>query len=387
MEFKSLSEAIVALKQYELKGILDPRLSNVEGGITYKAASGQNEIVAADGGYLIGGEIIAPLQHALMQKSSLFSKASKFYSSSKRVNEGLIPFVNESARTASAFQMKSYWVEEAGTKTDAKYTIGLASCKLNKVYAVMYITDELFADDAGFKSSVDKFIADDKEGSLVWAIDRAILMGDGATSMYGIMSANTNGTVGVAQADALNEATLKAFNAALTPASQKNAEWYISQENYIELQAITFANDGDKYYKDGDLYVYGKKVNVLEQMVAPYDLMLGDVSQYGIALKTGPLVQSAISVHVKFLTDEKTIRWGIRINGKSFGSTYTLESGEEVGTFVVPEDVPAEESSSSSSSSSVDSHSSSSSSKSESSSSSSENYSDSSSSSSESQIP
>jgi HK97 family phage major capsid protein len=355
MESLHISDILIALHNYESKGIVDPRFIKTDKGLKLKSTA-HSEVVPQDGGYTIGGEVISPLLHSISQKSSLFDKATKFYSSGPNVNKAFLPFVNETGRTDSAFQMHSYWIAEGADKTKAKFNIGLAECKLNKVYANMAITEELWSDPSSFRSSIDRFIADPREGSLVWKIDGAMLFGKGdeATGMYGIMGPSSNGTIGVAQADALDEATLRAFNAALTPASQATSEWYMSQENYIELQAITFANDGDKYYDNGHIYVYGKKVNVLEQMVAPYDLMLGDVSQYAIALKDGPLVQSASTIHVLFDTDERCIRWGIRINGKSFGSKYTLESGETVGTFVVPSNVPSEESSSSSSSSYVE---------------------------------
>lgn len=378
-EFKSFADLLIALRNYKFKGILDPRLNKTHNGLSLKATA-NSELVDADGGYLVGGEIIAPLLHSISQKSMLFAKASKFYSNGPNVNTAYLPFVDETHRTSSAFQMKAYWIGEGSDKTKAKYTIGLSECKLQKVYCNMAITEELWSDSAMFRSAIDKFISSMEEGSLLWKIEAGMLYGDGSATngMYGIFGPTTHGTIGVAEADPLDEATLNAFNDALAPATHKTSEWYMSEENYIELQAINFTNENDKYYKDGDLYVYGKKVNVVEQMVSPYDLLLGDVQLYAVALKTSE-VESASTIHVLFNSNEREIRFGLRIAGISYGNAYDLDDGTSVASFVVPATSPAEESSSSSS---VDSSSSSSSSNSSSSNSSSSSVDSSSSSSS-----
>jgi len=183
--------------------------------------------------------------------------------------------------------------------------------------------------------------------------------------MYGIMSASTNGTIGVAIANPLTEAIMENFDKALAPASAANSEYYVSKENYNDLTDIDWTNDNAVTYEDGHMYVLGHKVNIMEQMTSPYNLMLGDVSQYLVLTKGG--IETDVNISIRYDYDESTIRWLLRINGKSYGQAYTLEDGTEVATFVIPEDTPAQESSSSSSvdsssSSSSSSHSSSSSS-------------------------
>jgi HK97 family phage major capsid protein len=348
--FNSFAEILIALKQYEKKGQLDSRLTLVNGNITTKNPSGQSEIVAVDGGYAVGGEVISPILHSISQKAVLWNKASKFYSSSPNVNTGYLPFVQETARTNTAINVRSYWPAEGAIKQEAKFNYGLATCKLNKIYSVVSVTDELWNDSAALQSSITQFVSSEDTGSLVWGIERAMLMGEGATSMYGIMGSDTNGTIGVAVPDPVVESTILNYMKALAPAAVASSAWYMSKENYNDVLDINWTNDV-MTFENGQMYLYGLPVFVLEQMVAPFDLMLGDVSHYAVALKQG--IQEKMSIHVKFLTDENTVRIGIRLNGKSFGSTYTLEDGTEVGTFVVPSDSPAQESTSSSSSSST----------------------------------
>ena len=56
--------------------------------------------------------------------------------------------------------------------------------------------------------------------------------------------------------------------------------------------------------------IYGRPVVVVEQCATvgtPGDIILADYSQYVMADKGD--MQSAISMHVRFLTDEATYRW------------------------------------------------------------------------------
>jgi HK97 family phage major capsid protein len=376
-EFKNIGELVSALYNFEKKHIVDPRFEVVNGRII--KAAGQNELVAVDGGYGVGGAIISPVLRALAQESKLFSKAAKFQSSSPMMNEGWLPYINETDRSTTGMQLRSYWVPEAGDKTTAKFSFGLSKCKLHKIYASLYVTEELWSDSAGFSSAINEFVASNSKGSLIWAVEREMVLGDGSITMSGIMGPDSIGTIGVAVADPITENVLINFNNALAPTLHNIAEWFVSEENYRDIQAINFTNENDKFYKDGELYVMGKKVNVMEQMVTPYDIMLGSPTQYAVALKSGPLVTSDQSIHISFSTDERFIRFGIRINGRSFGQKYTLADSTEVASWVIPESTPAEESSSSSS---MDSHSSVSSESTGSSSSSTEEFSHSSSSSS-----
>ena len=338
--FSSISELVKAIYNAGKNNVIDERLAQ------HKAPTGINATTNADGGYLVTEPIVGPLLANLQQKSKLYSKTVKLSTNSYG---GKIPFISETTKKSNdSGMLNAYWVGEGSQKSSDNPSFGLVSAKLHKLVVLMPATDEIMQDPVLLNDFIDNFVA----AKIGWEIDKAILMGNGATSMYGIMSADSNGTISVAQADPLDEATLNAFNDALAPVFQETAEFYMSQENYIELQAINFTNENDKYYKDGSLYIYGKKVNVLEQMETPYDLMLGDASQYVTVTKGD--IQKSINISLRYDYDESVIRWLVRINGKSFGSTYDLEDGSTVGTFVVPNGTPAVESSSSSSNSSED---------------------------------
>ena len=111
-EFKNLSELLIALGNYEKKNISDPRLTKNDSGKISLKQTGQCEVVDADGGYLVSGEILTPIARSIAQKSTIFNSATKFYTSAgKNVNAGWIPFLTETARTEAANQFTCRWVE------------------------------------------------------------------------------------------------------------------------------------------------------------------------------------------------------------------------------------------------------------------------------------
>lgn len=323
-QFTSLSELVKAVYLEAKTGIKDERL------ISLKAPTGLNETTNADGGYLVGEQLVAPLLESMQQKSVLYSRATRLTTSSYGAK---IPMVNETERdTEGAGTLEAYWIGEAAKKIKDKPQFSQLSLKLHKLVVLMPVTEELMEDSALLNGWIDQFVAT----KIAWKIDEAILTGDGNTSMYGIMSADTNGVIGVNTPDPLVEGTIQNYVKALAPAAQKRSEWYMSKENYNDLLDINWTDDYCITFQDGQMMLYGMPVNVLEQMNdSCYDIMLGDIAQYCVVTKGD--ITKAVNISLRYNYDEKTIRWVIRINGKSFGNKYTLADGTEVATFVIPE--------------------------------------------------
>jgi len=336
-KFTNIGEMVKAVHDEATKGVKDDRLIQCKQ---------QQEQVGADGGYVVGEEIIGPILNSIFYESKLLSKATKLTTNKY---SGKIPYLEQTEDTeATADGFQTFWVGEDCAKTVSKFKLGQLNLKLHKLVALMPVSDELLEDSPLLNSFIPMFIKESRMGS---KIDSAILTGNGTTSMYGIMSAVTHGTIGVAEPNPIDQACLLAFRAALSPYAQNKSEWFMSQENYNDVLSITFSNDGALSYKDGDTYLFGLKVNIIPSMVTPNDLMLGDVSNYAV-LSKGTIAES-ISVSIRYDYDEQQIRWVFRLAGMSFGNKMTLEDGTETGTFVVPLGSPSEQSSSSSSTSYV----------------------------------
>jgi len=120
---------------------------------------------------------------------------------------------------------------------------------------------------------------------------------------------------------------------AMRPASMARAEWYINQDCWQQLFAM------QKTTGTGGLPVFmppaglsatpygtllGKPINVLEQCAtlgSVGDIIFADFSEYKMIRKGG--VQSASSIHVKFVNDETAFRFVMRINGQPKARTTT----------------------------------------------------------------
>lgn len=337
-EFKNLGEFIHTAYLHTKHGINDDRL-NIK-------SAGMNEATSADGGYLVSKPIVGPLMESAQQKSNLWRKATKLHSSKFGAK---VPYLSETIRKDSMSGKMAYWIGEGSSKTTDYPRMGQVDMQLRKLCVLLPVTDELLQDSQLLNEWLETFVAQ----RIAWVVDRAILYGDPATSMGGIMGAGSgNGVIGVASADPLTSTVISNFQAKLAPANESKAEWYVSKENWNDLtdQAQSFMDKHMLVIDNGEWYLFGHKVNVLEQLNNTCDIILGDFSQYAV-VSMGDAIKDS-SIQFKFDTDQTYIRWVIRLAGDSFGQVYTLEDGSEVGTFIVPSDCEAYVSSSSSSSSS-----------------------------------
>ena len=321
--FNSFAEFLQAAYRNSKHGIQDERL------ITQKSA-GMNSTVNFDGGYLVSKPIVGPILESAQQKSLLWKKSVKLETKSYGA---LIPRLYETARDDSMNGKMAYWVGEGVSKTTDYPRVTQSNLKLNKLCVLLPVTDELMEDSVLLQQWIDGFVAQ----RIAWVVDKAILYGNPSTSMNGIMGPGADGVIAVAEANPLDEDTLENFCGALAPANEAGAEWYMSKENWDDIQnaATTFMNKHELVIDNGQWYLYGHKLNVMEQMTSALgDLVLGDFSNY-FTLSMGDPIKS-VSIQFKFTTDQTYIRWVIRLNGDSFGQVYTTADTTSVAPFVIP---------------------------------------------------
>ena len=337
-EFKNFAEFLQVAYRNCKHGIRDERL-------TQKSA-GMNEAANADGGYLVSKPIMEPFMACAQQKSTLWAKSTKLHSASFGAK---IPYLSESTRTTTMTGKMAYWIGEGSSKTTDYPRIGQVDAQLRKLCVLLPVTDELLQDSQLLNDWIESFVSQ----RIAWVVDNAILYGDPATSMGGIVgNGSGNGVIGVNTANPLTETVLSAFQAALAPANEKNAEWYLSKENWNDItdQAQNLMNHHELVIDNGEWYLFGHKVNVMEQLVTPCDIVLGDFTQYAV-VSMGDAIKET-SIQFKFDSDQTYIRFVIRLAGDSFGQSYSLNDGVTYGCFIVPTDCQPYVSSSSSSNSS-----------------------------------
>jgi len=311
--------------------------------ILTKAVTGINEGTASEGAELVAYDIVKDFLYTAQQGSVLYAKAKKIGSPKYGIK---IPYLYEADRlNETTTGIRGYFVGEGEQKTISKAQFDQRSFQLSKLVIRIPASWEILEDVVALEGFLRQFAME----RLAWYIDYAILYG--STKIEGIFSANCGGVVQATSADPLTVAVLQNFEKKLAPAVQKNAEWYLSKENWNDIIDLILDASSNKWisWDAGVPYIMGHKVNVMEQLTGVYGIILGDFSQYCV---TETQVKNRMSIGFRWDYNEQEILMEVRFSGASFGSVYTLDDGSEVGQFVIANDTPAMESSSSQSDSS-----------------------------------
>ena len=318
-----------------------------------KAATGSNESVQVDGGSLVGKSVIGPIFNQLESESPIFNKVKKIV-----VQKGPIikihGMVNEQ-KDEPTTGLRAYWINEADSYTASKIKFSGYELELNKLIVRVPATNELVTDCTEFANS----FLESANQAVRYRVEKEILIGM-LHSIYGVAGKGDEATITVSTSSDITEAEIKAYVAKLHPSAYKNAEWYITPQQYDNIISINYTTDNILNFESGAYYLAGFKVNVIPQLVGtPYHVVLGDFTKYAIAYIDPKF---STSDDIRFLEGEKEFRLALRICGHTYAMNSPLDDGNTYGFFIVPSGGEADASSSSSESSSTESSSSSSSS-------------------------
>jgi len=238
--------------------------------IITKAVTGISE--DGNGAALVTYDIVREFLAATQQGSVLYKKAKKISSPKFGIK---IPYVTETARDNDrSTGLRAFFVGEGEQKTISKVQWDSRSIKLQKLCVEIPVTLELMEDVQSLDSALLAFATD----TLSWYIDYAMIYG--TSRIEGIFSgSNPGGVISATSADPLTVTVLQNFEKALSPAVSKNAEWYFSKENWndiVDLILDASTNRWITFGNDGSAYIFGHKVNVLEQLSGDEGIILGD---------------------------------------------------------------------------------------------------------------
>lgn len=318
--WKSLGEQLAAVRNAALPGgSVDPRL-------TIKAASGLNESIGSDGGFLVEQDFVAELLKRAYETAILASKIKKIPLSTN-ANSLKINAIDETSRVNGSRWggIQAYWEGEAEQYNAKKPKFRPMNLNLKKLTGLCYATDELLEDAAALEAVISEGFAEE----FGFKIDDAIINGTGAGMPQGIM--NSNSLVTVAKEGGQAAATIAVENivkmwARCWGRSRQNAEWYINQDIEPQLYTMSLAvgTGGVPVYMpanglSGSPYgtLFGRPVIPLEQcqtLGTVGDIILGDLSQYVAIDKNG--INAASSIHVRFDYGETAFRFTYRIDGQ-----------------------------------------------------------------------
>lgn len=320
-KFKSLGEQMAAVvRAGSPGGMVDPRL-RVQG-----AATGLNETVSSDGGFLVQQDFSTELLQEVFQTGVLASRCRRIQISGNS-NGIKIPGVDETSRASTrSGGVLAYWKDEAAQKTASRPKFRMIELNLKKLIGLCYATDELLGD----ASALEGYIKQAFISEFGFQIDDAIINGTGAGQPLGIL--NSGCLVSVSAETGQDAATVVAENvikmySRIFAQSRQNAVWLINQnvEPQLFTMSLAVGTGGVPVYMpagglSGQPYgtLFGRPVIPIEQAATlgtVGDIIFADLTNgYVLAEKGG--IQSDMSIHVQFLYDEQVFRFVLRVDGQ-----------------------------------------------------------------------
>jgi HK97 family phage major capsid protein len=316
----------------QLREIAQAGMNNVNGNtgkLVWGKAAGANETIASEGGFLVQEDFSTALLTAVRQNSLILPRVTNLPLSGNS-NAIKLPMVDETSRARGSRMggVRAYWLAEGEQKIDSKPKFAEISLGLNKIAALGYATDELLQD----ASAMETFMKIGFENEIRFEVEDAIFNGNGAGKPQGIMSSGAVIVVAkeVSQPNGtITFANLVAMLDRLPARSRRNAVWVIA-DSQVETALYSIMLPGGAgfpiYLPPGVRSPAGNETfgTLLGRPVIPVeylpalgtsgDIMLVDFSEYITIDKGG--IQSAESMHVRFVYDEMTFRMVYRIDGK-----------------------------------------------------------------------
>ncbi len=329
--FASFGEQLQAVARAGMNkgsGPVDGRLIYQPGGMDYRALpSGSNEAVPSEGGFLVQQDYSTELLNLMHEMGEIVSRVRRIPISANS-NGIKLPAIDETSRAnGSRFGgVLSYWANEADTVTATKPKFREMDLRLNKLLGISYATEELLADSSALEAVLRQAFAEE----MTFKVEDAIINGDGAGKPLGIL--NSGALVTVTPESGQGSLTIRTENIlkmwARTPIrSRKNLVWLINQDIEPVLWQLTLGSGTAVILLytppgvNGNNSPYGL---LLGRPVIPIeyaatlgtvgDLILLDPQQYVMVDKNG--LQSAASMHVRFLYEEMTFRFTFRVDGQ-----------------------------------------------------------------------
>ncbi len=320
-KFASFGQQLAAIMRAGTPGnSVDPRL--------YNAASGLNETVPSDGGFMVQTDFASEILKQTWETAKI-AKLCKRVPISGNANGTVLNGIDETSRAAGSRYggIRGYWAAEAEEKTKSKPKFRQIELQLKKLIGLCYATDEVLAD----ASQLEAIIRDGFVSEFGFLLDDAVIRGTGAGQPLGVLNSGVlvqaQGVGGQDTASVIGANIIEMWGR-LFAQSRPNAVWLVNQEVEVALMEAylsTGTNSGQLVYMppgglSGTGYgsLLGRPVIPCEQCEAIGtlgDIILGDFTNgYILAEKGG--IQSDMSIHVRFQYDESVFRFVMRVDGQ-----------------------------------------------------------------------
>ena len=290
-----------------------------------KTASGMGENTSADGGFLVPTEFVQKLLERIYSAQSLLGRTDSY-----TVASNVIAFPR-SAETSRANGsrwggVRAYWRDEGEQATATKATFGRLQLNLRKLFVMINASDELLGDSQGI--ALEQYLFRVASEEINFVVSDAILNGTGSGQPLGILNSACLITVaeeaGQTAATVNTQNVVKLWSRMWAPCRQ-NAVWLIHQDVEPQLQQMTLGTGGAQlvaYMPAGGLSA-NPYATMMGRPVIPVewcntlgnvgDIILADLRHYVTVTKG--MLESALSIHLRFDYDESVFRFIFRIDG------------------------------------------------------------------------
>jgi HK97 family phage major capsid protein len=314
--FRSMGEWAIAARRTK-NGKVDPRIMNAPS--TYGQEGND-----ADGGFAVPPDFRTEIMKFIQGEDSLLSRTDQQVSQSNSLS---LPLDSTTPWQTSGGVIGG-WFGEGQALTASKPSLGQLETKLNKLGALVPLTEELMQDVPAMTRWLNTKVPE-KFNSL---LNTAIVAGTGVGQPQGLLNAACKVTQAAVSGQGASTVVFKnitqmwgRFYAALRP----RAVWLINQDVEQQLQTMVVPGGTPAYpayLPPGGLSdkpyatLMGRPVLPFEACSAlgtEGDIILTDLSQYLSVLKAGGM-RSDVSIHLYFDSDHTAFRFVLRAGGQSY---------------------------------------------------------------------
>lgn len=324
--FRSFGEFALAVKNASPGSgqmNIDPRLIAMA---APTAGSIGREDIGADGGFAVPPDFRTEIQIKVTGEESLLSRTDQMQSASNSVTWPK----DETTPWQTSGGVQAYWEVEGGLKTQSKPQLEPMTIRLNKLAALVPITDELLEDAPAMSTYLRRKVPE----KINFKVNNAIVNGTGVGQPLGLVNSPAKITVaaeGGQAADTVVFNNITKMWSRLYGPARANAIWLINQDIETQLYTMAFPTgtlNFPAYLPPGGLsaapfgMLMGRPViptEAAQTLGDEGDIILTDLSQYLTIQKVGG-IRSDVSIHLWFDYDITAFRFVLRIGGQPWWS-------------------------------------------------------------------
>jgi HK97 family phage major capsid protein len=276
-----------------------------------------NENVGTDGGYLVPTEFARDITKLSLDSDAFLPKCDNL-----PISGNSMTFPSDETTPWGTNGVRVYWAAEAAAATATKPLIKPNTMRLNKLFGLVPVSDELLSDSPAISAYLSGLLG----RSIKWKVNDALVNGTGAGQPLGF--ANGAGLVVIAKeggqaANTILPANIAKMYAAMPADYMGQAEWLIAPDALPQIMTMTLGNQliwtppQAGFVNAPGGFLFGKPITLSQTnkaLSAQGDIYFVNFKAYRTIAKDG--VQIAESMHLYFDADSTAYRATFRVDGQ-----------------------------------------------------------------------